>query len=346
MPCCASSSAVSSYSQLISGCVLPAAYTRSSPTPPSRQVGMAQRSQALIANAWHHRADSLSSLVAAVGIGGAWAGIPVLDPLASLGIAVMIGKAGVETGWEAVRELADERLDDALLAEAEAIALGVPHVLSIRRLRARRHGPAVLLDCEIGVTPSLSVVAAHDAAAVLRSRIFAARPEVSEVVATAFPHCPAASEWQPVTAHGGPQPSPSSSSSSSSGGSGGAEGKAARIVGGGDGSGGGVSQSLIGVDGGGDDEPLRRLLLSATGAKAVTRLAVVVRPPLAQSSASAGIDVRASILFDLDVSLREALGALRRARKRVEGMRLGGGGGGRPALPVLTCDLQVERDPV
>lgn len=51
------------------------------------RVGMALRSQTLVANAWHHRTDSLSSLVAAIGIGGSWAGVPALDPIAAIVVA-------------------------------------------------------------------------------------------------------------------------------------------------------------------------------------------------------------------------------------------------------------------
>lgn len=96
------------------------------------RVGMEVRSSALIANAWHHRADSLSSLVAAAGIGGAMAGFPVLDPVGAFVIAGMIVKAGAETGVTAVRELLDERLDDDVLREGESAQLGMKQAVMTR----------------------------------------------------------------------------------------------------------------------------------------------------------------------------------------------------------------------
>lgn len=146
------------------------------------RVGLQMRSQALIANAWHHRADSLSSLVAAVGIGGALAGFPVLDPLAAMAVAAMIGKAGLETGYNAVRELMDTRLDDDLLAVAVDTVREQTDVLGIRRIRSRRAGPAVLLDCELAVSPGITVGATDAISEAIKTSVFRERREVAEML--------------------------------------------------------------------------------------------------------------------------------------------------------------------
>jgi divalent metal cation (Fe/Co/Zn/Cd) transporter len=52
------------------------------------------------ANAWHHRSDAISSVVALLGVGGSILGVPYLDPLAGLVVSGMILKAGVHTGYE------------------------------------------------------------------------------------------------------------------------------------------------------------------------------------------------------------------------------------------------------
>ena len=181
---------------------------------------MSQRSQALVANAWHHRADSLSSLAAAAGVAGVLAGFPLLDPIASIVIAGAIGKAGADTAVGAVRELADERLDDALLVDVENVLMSAGpatssapasaravggSVLGVRRLRARRMGPSVLLDGEVGVRPETSVADATALTARLREEILAARPEVAEVNLAAFPFCNAVGTWQPARAHDDPK---------------------------------------------------------------------------------------------------------------------------------------------
>ncbi|RYY39092.1 cation transporter [archaeon] len=151
------------------------------------RVGMAARSQVLIANAWHHRADSLSSLVAAVGIGGAMAGVPVLDPLAAMGVAVMISKAGVDIGITALRELMDERLDDDIIAASVDITRQLGDVRGIRQVRARRVGPSVLLDMECAVTPNITVAAVENIAQQIREGICRERREVSEVLISFVP---------------------------------------------------------------------------------------------------------------------------------------------------------------
>lgn len=146
------------------------------------KVGMALRSQILIANAWHHRADSLSSLVAAIGIGGAMAGVPILDPVAALVVAAMISKAGVEIGWTSLRELMDTRMDDDAIAVAVDCARRQPDIRGIRSVRARRMGPSVLIDMECGFNPDISVQAAHAIIEKLRNEVFRERKEVSELL--------------------------------------------------------------------------------------------------------------------------------------------------------------------
>ena len=64
----------------------------------SSKVGERYNSKVVIANAWHHRSDSLSSLVALLGVGGALLGYPYLDPVGGLIVAGMIAKMGFDTG--------------------------------------------------------------------------------------------------------------------------------------------------------------------------------------------------------------------------------------------------------
>jgi divalent metal cation (Fe/Co/Zn/Cd) transporter len=66
-------------------------------------IGKKQDSPLLVANAWHHRGDAISSLVAFIGIAGAQLGYPMLDPVAGLAVAVLISKIGMETCWESLK---------------------------------------------------------------------------------------------------------------------------------------------------------------------------------------------------------------------------------------------------
>ena len=87
----------------------------------TEKVGNDIHSPLLIANAWHHRSDAFSSVVALVGIGGSAMGMPWVDPLAGVLVSGMIVKMGGQIGWEAVRDLTDRQTDTDLRARIEAI---------------------------------------------------------------------------------------------------------------------------------------------------------------------------------------------------------------------------------
>lgn len=148
------------------------------------RLGMALRSQALIANAWHHRADSLSSLLAGVGVLGAYGGVAVLDPIAALAVAGMISKAGVEIGYRSVQELMDEALDHDVLQLAEAVAAAQERVVGVQRVRARRMGPSVHIDMEVALAAHETVSTANSVVEEIRSALFSRRPEVAECLVT------------------------------------------------------------------------------------------------------------------------------------------------------------------
>ena len=72
--------------------------------------------QVLMANAWHHRSDALSSLVAIGAIGGSLTGMPYMDPLGGVLVSLLVGKAGVEIGWGAVKTLTDQQNNERVIA--------------------------------------------------------------------------------------------------------------------------------------------------------------------------------------------------------------------------------------
>eukprot|EP00440_Ansanella_granifera_P003455 gb/GFBE01003751.1/.p1 GENE.gb/GFBE01003751.1/~~gb/GFBE01003751.1/.p1 ORF type:complete len:290 (+),score=58.30 gb/GFBE01003751.1/:1-870(+) len=147
------------------------------------RVGRDIKSQTLIANAWHHRSDALSSVAALAGVAGCLAGMPVLDPLSGLLVSGMVAKAGIEIGWESVLEVAEKvDSDDAVLHAVRKIAAATEGVLGIRRLRSRRMGPYSLVDLHIDVDPHISVSAAHHVAERLRHAIVSSERHVSEVL--------------------------------------------------------------------------------------------------------------------------------------------------------------------
>lgn len=129
------------------------------------KVGEDYGSQVVIANAWHHRSDALSSIGSLLGIGGAivlgekWT---VLDPFVSCCISVAIIIVALKIGMPALSELLDASLPEAVEAEIVRIAESVDGVMDIHDLKTRKNGVSVIIEAHILVDASLSIVEAHD----------------------------------------------------------------------------------------------------------------------------------------------------------------------------------------
>lgn len=151
-------------------------------------IGRMVDSQTLIANAWHHRSDALSSVAALVGVGGSMVGMPLLDPAAGLLVSVLVAKAGIEIGWEAVAEVTEKAEPGEQVREAvRDVARATAGVMSIDRLRTRKMGPFSLVDLRVEVDPEITVSAAHQVSEHLRHEIHRSQPNVSEVLVNVVP---------------------------------------------------------------------------------------------------------------------------------------------------------------
>jgi cation diffusion facilitator family transporter len=140
------------------------------------------RSPMLIANAWHARADALSSLVVAAGVGGALFGFPFADALAAIIVGAMIIKAGFGFAWEAMRELIDTGLPSEEVAAIRETLLSTPGVEDLHELRTRRMAHRVFVDVHLQVDGDLSVREGHEISEAARKRVLAAHPDVVEVL--------------------------------------------------------------------------------------------------------------------------------------------------------------------
>ncbi|XP_031373740.1 metal tolerance protein 2 isoform X2 [Punica granatum] len=147
----------------------------------TKRAGERRGSALMKANAWHHRADAVSSLVALIGVGGSILGVKILDPLAGLVVSGMIFKAGLESGYQSVLELVDAAIPAEHLDPIKATILKVEGVKGCHRLRGRRAGSSLYLDVHIEVDPFLSVSAAHGVGENVRHQIHKCHPEVTEV---------------------------------------------------------------------------------------------------------------------------------------------------------------------
>ena len=125
------------------------------------RVGKKINSPLIIANAWHHRSDALSSFVVCCGIAGALLGYIFLDAIAAIIVAIFIIKMGASFAWKAVVELSDEGLDPATLKPIEAAILATPGVVAMHQLRTRKMAERVYLDVHVQIDPYCTVSEGH-----------------------------------------------------------------------------------------------------------------------------------------------------------------------------------------
>ena len=127
--------------------------------------GRKVNSAALIANAWHHRSDALSSIGALIGIGGAmllggkWT---VLDPITCCVISIFIIIVAVKMSIPALNELTDASLSDDIENDITATILSVEGVEDVHELKTRNNGPNVIIGTHIVVDSEMTVAQAHD----------------------------------------------------------------------------------------------------------------------------------------------------------------------------------------
>ena len=138
------------------------------------RVGRKFHSEAVVANAWHHRSDALSSIGTMLGIGGAillgdhWA---VLDPLAAIIVSAFIIKAAWGLVMQSVKELTDASLSEKEEDEILKTASEEEGVGEIHNLRTRRIGNNIAIEMHVRMPGSLSLYAAHEHATAIENRL-------------------------------------------------------------------------------------------------------------------------------------------------------------------------------
>lgn len=139
-------------------------------------------SSALMADAWHHRSDSLSSIGALIGIGGARLGYPILDSIASLVICVFIAKAAYDIFKDAVKKMVDEACDEETEKQLRDLALAQEGVLGIDLLRTRVFGNKIYVDIEISADGDKPLRETHAIAEKVHDKIEANFPKVKHIM--------------------------------------------------------------------------------------------------------------------------------------------------------------------
>lgn len=128
------------------------------------KVGKEVQSQAVIANAWHHRSDSLSSIGTAIGIGGAiflgkeWA---VLDPIAAVVVSIFIIRTAAMLVSGALDELLEKSLPDAEERQIAEIVQSEPDVSGMHHLCTRRIGSRIAIEMHLRMPGDISLNESH-----------------------------------------------------------------------------------------------------------------------------------------------------------------------------------------
>ena len=139
------------------------------------KVGKKTRSSAVMANAWHHRSDALSSIGSLIGIGGAivlgdkWT---ILDPLTSCIISIAIIVVAIKMATPCLAELLDAALPEDIEKEIITTASSISGVIDVHDLKTRRNGMSIIIDAHILVDPTISIVQAHDIATEVEEALY------------------------------------------------------------------------------------------------------------------------------------------------------------------------------
>lgn len=141
------------------------------------RVGRRLSSSVMVANAWHHRSDALSSIGSLIGIGaaillgGKWT---ILDPLVGLVISVVIIVVAVKMSIPALAELTDASLPDDVEQKITEIIDSVPGVSDVHELKTRRCGHYSIAEVHMVVRPDMTILEAHDLTVEAERRLHAA----------------------------------------------------------------------------------------------------------------------------------------------------------------------------
>lgn len=129
----------------------------------TERIGKETDSQAVRANARHHRSDAISSLGTLVGIAGAvffnWR---ILDPLAAVVVSLLIMKSGYDIMLPMVKELLEAALPESQQMEIEKIVRSVEEIKNVHNLRTRRIGNNIAIDLHAKMRGDMTLAHAHD----------------------------------------------------------------------------------------------------------------------------------------------------------------------------------------
>jgi cation diffusion facilitator family transporter len=148
------------------------------------RIGKSIKSQALIANAWHHRSDAFSSIPAliAVLLASLLPGLAFIDHLGAFIVSLFI----IKVSWDLIKptlsELTDRGADQRDIERIKTIALEVEGVKEVHAIRSRRHGSGFFLDLHVLVDDDKTVRDGHEITRNVKQRLLERGPDIIDVV--------------------------------------------------------------------------------------------------------------------------------------------------------------------
>ena len=124
-------------------------------------TGKRLKSDLLIANAWHSRTDSFSSIVVLIGIIGTMAGISWFDAVAAIAVACFVAKIGGDLTWASIKELVDTSLPEERVQAFKETAQSIDGIINVHSFKSRNMGGKSQLEMHIQVAPYLSASEGH-----------------------------------------------------------------------------------------------------------------------------------------------------------------------------------------
>lgn len=152
------------------------------------KIGEKINSTALMADAWHHRSDAISSIAALLGVFAARLGYPIFDPLMTFVVALILIKVGWDMVFSIIDELMDAQVEDKVLEEIEAIILKISGVCTVRNLKVHKYGADHHVDCTITVPAHFDVVEGHNLSHLVEDKICKEFTTISHVDIHIEPH--------------------------------------------------------------------------------------------------------------------------------------------------------------
>lgn len=145
-------------------------------------------SGALMADAWHHRSDALSSVGSFIGVLGARLGAPILDPIASLVICLFIEKAAFDIFKDAMDKMIDKSCPDEIAEKMKETILSTDGVIGIDEFRSRLFGSKIYVEVDISMDSSITLVEAHNTAEAVHRTIEKDFPSVKHCMVHVNPN--------------------------------------------------------------------------------------------------------------------------------------------------------------